>query len=110
MSAAKSSLPWTSFGAVERGRLLSEIARLRAKKSDGRLTLKSRQLFGYQSNVAEQLCPIHTVVMGVQSALSDFMRWVTVGTGTVLGVILLVCACIPQRSTARPRHLAKGPR
>src|SRR6266498_5948989 len=46
--------------------------------------------------------------MDVQSVLIDFMRWITVGTGTVVGVIVIAGLCIPRRSTVSlPRHLDK---
>jgi hypothetical protein len=73
-------------------------------------TAIGRRLFGVQSNIAEQLYSIHTVVVGITNALIEFLHSVTVGTGMVLGIILLIGACIPRRSTVLSEHVSKGPR
>ena len=66
---------------------------------------------GYQSNVADDLYAIHTMAMGVQTVVIDFMRWITVGTGTVLALIVLISLGIPRRSTVKlRRHLANKSR
>jgi hypothetical protein len=61
----------------------------------------------YQSNVAYRSYSIHTLGMGVQTVVVDFMRWITVGAGTVLAIIVLISLGIPRRSSANlRRHLA----
>jgi len=90
---------------------LQEVQNHRTARGPLLLTSDTPIIIGYQSNVADHPYPIHTVAMGVQTVLIDFMRWITVGTGTVLGIILLVGLCIPRRSTASlPRHLAEKSR
>jgi hypothetical protein len=49
--------------------------------------------------------------MGVQTVVVDFMRWITVGAGTVLAIIVLISLGIPRRSSANlRRHLANKSR
>ena len=72
--------------------------------------LTLRHLFdwvGAESNIAEQLFPIHTMVVDIKNVSIEFLHWVTVGTGIVVGIILLIGACIPRRSTALSGPLSR---
>jgi len=50
------------------------------------------------------------MVVDIKNVVIEFLQWVTVGTGVVVGIILLIGACIPRRSTTLSVHLARGPR
>jgi len=42
--------------------------------------------------------------MGVERVVLDFMRWITLGTVAVLGIIVLISFGIPRRKTVSPRR------
>jgi len=48
--------------------------------------------------------------MGVERVVLDFMRWITLGTVAVLGIIVFISLRIPRRKTVSQRRYLAGKR